>query len=216
MNKRMPGPIEILCKEIGTPFSGKFESEFVLIAFVGVLVGEIEEMISGAAHVQHLTGGRVPSEIRKAREAVTCVKAVLMAQTKEELINAATKAHRTVSVHDEGPCNHYIDMLSSCVSAIRFGLEEPCHSRHAAEAANHIWKRRYGLTLFDSHSSAWSKQWASAKFLEALASACTPDLLAENERLRKTLRAIVRLARYTPNGSHILVTAQQALNNEAP
>jgi hypothetical protein len=69
---------------------------------------------------------------------------------------------------DAYPTNHTIDMLSSCASAIRFGLEKPCRSRHAADAAGHIWKQRYGLRLFDSFTPAWQKDWTRVQLQEAI------------------------------------------------
>lgn len=160
------GPIEILCGEIGASFIKRMENIPVLVAFVGVLVEEIEVMARTVNRVAHLTGESVPTE---TEEAFGLVKNMLNVSEREQLIESASKVHNTVYVDDEGPCNHYIDMLSSCISAIQFGLERPCRSRHAAAAANHIWSRKYGITLFDNHSNAWGKQWTKEKFYEALA-----------------------------------------------
>jgi hypothetical protein len=73
-----------------------------------------------------------------------------------------------VNPDDAYPTDHLIDMLNSCVSAARFGLEIPCHSRHAASAAGHVWEQRYGITCQDGHTSRWKKDWARAKFQDAL------------------------------------------------
>ena len=89
----------------------------------------------------------------------------------DDLISKAAAVHDFVHTtgNDEAyPCDHLVDMLSSCASAIRFGLEVPCRSRHAAEAANHIWKRVYGISLFDSFTSNWCHDWTRAKLTEAL------------------------------------------------
>ncbi len=91
----------------------------------------------------------------------------------DAMICRAAEAHafiREVAPEDAYPCDHLIDMLSSCVSAIRFGLEKPCHSRHAAKAANHIWKHKYGVKLFDNFTPAWQKDWSRAMLQEAILS----------------------------------------------
>ncbi|MBL3600660.1 MAG: hypothetical protein JMN25_12465 [gamma proteobacterium endosymbiont of Lamellibrachia anaximandri] len=165
MKHKEQGPIEILCEEIDATFTKNMESISILIAFTSVLVSEIEGMVRSAKTIAHLTGEEVLDE---TEETIDIVKSVLIHSDREELIEAASKAHLNVTVPDEGPCNHYIDMLSSCVSAIRFGLEQPCRSRHAADAADHIWKRKYGISLFDRHTSTWRKQWTRDKFYEAL------------------------------------------------
>jgi len=46
--------------------------------------------------------------------------------------------------------------------------KQPCHSRHAAEASNHIWKHKYGVTLFDDCTPAWQKDWARRQFQDAI------------------------------------------------
>lgn len=69
---------------------------------------------------------------------------------------------------DDGPCDHLLDMLSSCASAIRFGLEKPCTSRYAAAAANHIWSHLYGVHLFDQFTDEWQKDWARAQLQAAI------------------------------------------------
>lgn len=169
MKKKQQGPVEMLCQEIGATFTKNMETTQVLTAFVSVLVCEIESMVQSEKHIAHLTGKEVPVETDNAIE---CVKKLLTIKGREELIDEATICHNNeLWMPDEGPCNHYIDMLSSCVSAIRFGLEEPCRSRHAASASNHVWKHRYGVSLFDRYTSSWGNQWASSKFYEALGQA---------------------------------------------
>ena len=160
------GAVEILCKEINATFKPEYETVEVLIAFVGSLVGEIDDMIGLERHLEKVTGKETSDEAVKSLERVKNLLAVK--GRRDELIKAAAKAHIVTYVPDEGDCDHYVDMLSSCVSAIRFGLEIPCRSRHAASAANHIWKRKYGIRLFDRHSNDWGKQWAKMKFNEAI------------------------------------------------
>lgn len=163
---REQGPVEILCDEIGAVFTKNMENGPVFVSFIRGLVGEVEDMVKIESHLSSLTGKEIPAE---TGEAIDRVKKLLDISDREGLIAAASEAHGSVHVSDYGPCNHYIDMLSSCVSAIRFGLEQPCRSRHAAEAANHVWKHKYRIGLFDKHSNDWGRQWAKIKFYEALA-----------------------------------------------
>ena len=96
---------------------------------------------------------------------------MLALKNRQALIDGAAEVHsfiHEVEGSEDGPCDHLIDMLSSCVSAIRFGLEKPCHSRHAAAAASHIWKHLYGVSLFDSFTPEWEKDWARAQLQEAI------------------------------------------------
>ena len=165
MSDKEKGVIQILCEEVGAVFTDKMEGTAVLVSFVAVLVDEIDCMIGIEKQIYHLTGKDVPDDTVIALDSV---KSLLLIKDREKLIKACENAHRVTYVPDDGPCNHYIDMLSSCVSAIRFGLEMPCHSRHAAEAANHVWKHQYGVTQFDKHSNSWERQWARDKFYEAL------------------------------------------------
>ena len=160
------GVIQILCEEINATYTKEMESAGVLGAFVSVIVGEIDEMVAIDQHLTKFGGDVVSTEAVNALEAVK--KLLIFSTDREQLIKRADKAHMLTYVPDEGPCDHYIDMLSSCVSAIRFGLEAPCRSRHAAEAANHVWRYRYGITLLDRHSNGWGKKWARSKFYEAL------------------------------------------------
>ncbi len=164
------GAIEILCKEINAIFTQNMESTAVLVGFISAIVSEIDGMVRTARQLSQIIGEDVPDETEEALEAV---KNVLKHSNREELIKAEARARRTVYVLDEGPCNHYVDMLSSCLSAIKFGLERPCLSRHPADAADHVWKRKYGISLFDRHTSAWRKQWTRDKLYEALSVAAT-------------------------------------------
>ena len=153
-----PGPIDILCKEIGYRFRPRMETPIMLRAFVTQLVSDIEDI----RHHQRFMashGGKPPSSA--ADEVFNRVALMLGQSDIDGLIRLAEEAHDYIhTVHsEEGPCDHLIDMLSSCVSAIRFGLERPCHSRHAASAAKHIWRLRYGITLEDTLTIEWSNAY---------------------------------------------------------
>ena len=89
----------------------------------------------------------------------------------EQMITHAEATHdfiHEVLPEETYPTDHIIDALSACVSAIRFGLERPCNSRHAAAAAGEVWKLRYGVSLFDRCTSDWQKDWIRQQFQKAL------------------------------------------------
>jgi hypothetical protein len=159
------GPVEILCQEIGVKFKKKMESTSTLVSFVSVLVKEIEEMMVTEDQLSEFTGKEVS---KKAIKSLECIKNLLTIKDRGELIKGAAKAHIVAFVHDDGPCDHYVDMISSCISVIRFGLESPCRSRHAASAAKHVWKHRYSIKLFDNYSNSWGNQWSKAKLYEVV------------------------------------------------
>lgn len=166
--KHEPGAVEILCKEIGFRYERGMETPAMLVAFTRVLVGEVEEMREWMGHTTKLTG-KAPSV--ESGNVLARVKTMLDAPDTKALLISAAAAHDYIhSVHsdEDYPTDHFIDMLSSCVSAVRFGLEMPCHSRHAASAAQHIWRLRYGVTLHDSFNSAWENDWARAMLTRAI------------------------------------------------
>ncbi len=170
MKKREEGPVEILCKEIDFHFDNELERVDLFVAFVSVLVAEISKMRNMQDQLADVTGV-APSD--NSAEALRLAKKMLAEQEIDGLIEKAAALHdfsHTANPEDAYPTDHLIDMASSCASAIRFGLETPCHSRHAASAADHIWKRVYGIGLFDHISSRWRKDWARIKFQEAIIS----------------------------------------------
>lgn len=183
MEQRDKGPIEILCKEIGLHFEKDLERTDVLVAFVASLVGEISHMRAVQDQIAEVTG-KPPSD--NSAEALRLAGEMLSQDDDDTLIKKAAAVHdfsHTAAPDDMYPADHLIDMVSSCASAIRFGLKKPCRSRHAAEAANHIWKHKYGVSLFDHFTSGWENEWARAKFHEAILSmtpirGCAPTPLA--------------------------------------
>lgn len=181
--ERPKGPIELLCKEIGYQFDRSLERKSLFVAFVAVLVSEVSDEREMQARIAHATG-KPPSD-----GSATLLKSVteLLALTDyEEMRIACAQAHdlaHELNPDDAYPTDHLIDMLSGCVSAIRFGLEEPCRSRHAADAANHIWSRIYGVRRFDNFTPGWQHEWSRAQFQAALRS----EAAAEIQRLRAEL-----------------------------
>lgn len=169
LNEREKGPIEILCKEIDFPFDRRLEHPSILVAFVAVLVSSIASMRYTQEKVAEMTGGKMPSA---DSEAVLGRVLEMLASTDYDLLTGkAAEVHTFIhSVYsDEAyPCDHLIDMLSSCVSAIRFGLEKPCHSRHAAAACSDVWKQVYNIRQFDRYTPKWEHDWARAQLQEAI------------------------------------------------
>lgn len=166
MKKREKGPVEILCKEIGFRFDRRMERQDLFVSFVSVLVSQVAGMREMQMHISTVVGGKLPSQ---ASEDILRRVEIMLASDDplsetEELHSFADE----VSPDDAHSCDHLIDMLNSCVSAIRFGLETPCRSRHAAEAASHIWGKLYGISLFDEFTPKWEGEWARAQFQEAM------------------------------------------------
>jgi len=166
---RVPGPVEILCKEIDFHFDRSMEAPRILVAFVAQLVGEIARERSLEASISEFTG-KPPSE--KSAEALRLAQDMVTASDPGELIGRAALVHDFDHINnpEDGNCDHLIDMLSSCASALRFGLETPCHSRHAAAAAQHVWRRLYGIKREDSITPHWSKHWARIQLQSAITS----------------------------------------------
>jgi hypothetical protein len=164
---RDKGPVEILCGEIGFRFDKRLETVDMLVAFVAELVKHIAQRHEISKKIADICATK-PSEL--ADEGLRLVRHMLEAEDRETLIRRAAALHdysHRVNP-DEGPCDHYIDMLSSCASAIRFGLEVPCRSRHAAAAAGHVWDKTYGIQQFDEFTSNWQKDWARAQVEQAI------------------------------------------------
>lgn len=162
------GPVRILCDEIGFRFDSRLERTDVLVAFVRELVFEISRQRGFSMRISHLTG-RSPSEA--SGEVLVLAEQMLAAHGVADQIAAATAVHdaaHRLNPEDAIPTDHFIDMLSSCASALRFGLEVPCVSRHAANAAYHIWKQIYGVSRFDDHTPAWQNDWARTKLQDAI------------------------------------------------
>lgn len=164
---REQGPIEILCKEIGFRFLRPMETPSTLISFTSVLLSEIEQMCSFSVSVQGLTG-KQPSE--KSLECIALTRKMVELPLPS-ITEGAKAVHDFCRAHNSEhsyPTNHLLDMLSSVASVVRFGLEKTSRSRHAAEAASHIWLHRYGIKLQDGFTSAWARVQSWAKLQEAI------------------------------------------------
>jgi hypothetical protein len=165
---RQRGPVELLCNEIGFRFRQSMETVQTLRAFTQVLVGEIEEMRHFAAAISDLTGTTPSAE---SAEAIARASEMLTFAGRDQLIAVAATVHAFCNeANPEGkyPTDHYIDMVSSCTSILRFGLETPCHSRHAASAMEHVWRLKYGVKLHDRHTSNWANDWGRSVLESAL------------------------------------------------
>lgn len=186
----VPGAIEILCKEIGFRYEPGMETVAMLRAFVTVLIGKVDEMRGWQQATAHLTK-KAPSE--NAAEAISLAYLMVGQIDPEKLKERAAAVHdfcHIANPEESYPTDHMIDMISGCASAIRFGLETPCHSRHAAEAASHIWRLKYGVSLHDSFTSAWEHDWARCMLQRAMLLQ-----IARAKPLRDALRDVVLHAR---------------------
>jgi len=176
--KRQRGVIEMLCAEIGEPFDRRLERPEMLLEFVRELVAEVADMMAITAAIAHVTG-RTVSETAGAALAVA--ELMVTAPTPQEAMRLSEQVHDVCHAvsDDAAPADRPVEMLSACASAVRFGLEVPCRSRHAADAAQQIWANKYGVTLSDDQSPGWQKQWARRIFRRALA---TSAITAWNRR----------------------------------
>ncbi len=168
---REKGPVEILCREIGYHFDRRMETVPIFVSFVAVLVTQVADIRGMNVQISDLCKDDAGRPSDNSGEILRRVREMLADGDRDGMIQDAAKVRGFIrEALSEGtyPTDHLIDMLSSCVSAIRFGLEKPCRSRHAAEAANHIWKHRYGVRLFDSFTPAWQKDWTRAQLREAI------------------------------------------------
>lgn len=166
--EREKGPVEILCKEIDFRFDPRMETTEIFASFVSVLAETVATMMAWQTKLAEVVTVGQPSDA--AVETLARVRRMLAAPPGD-MVQLAALAHdytHEFGSDDAYPADHHTDMLSSCISAIRFGLEKPCRSRHAAEAASHIWRRRYGVTLFDNFTSNWQHDWTRAQMQEAI------------------------------------------------
>lgn len=197
--KREKGPVEILCREINFPWDVRLERSAVLVAFAAELLTEIDGERSVMARVGEMVG-TFPSD--GSRHAIQAAWGMFAGGTDAERIARAAAVHDLChELNPEGahPTDHLIDMVSSIASAVRFGLQSPCASRHAAAAANHVWKRLYGVSCFDSMTAAWEKDWARSKLTGVLVTLASPALASSREQaldeaLRLTKRALDEVA----------------------
>lgn len=153
------GAIEGLCNEIGFRFLSGMEHKSILLSFVSVLVDEIRDQVE---MLESLPFRAVSPQSKVLMDAV---RFTLVYPTENNINWCREEAYPT---NDEN-CEDLICLqLDSCVSAIEFGLEDPCHSRHTAEAAFEIWKVKYTPRIQDRNTTKWAREWACDKMAEAL------------------------------------------------
>lgn len=173
---RNHGPVETLCREIEFPWRAELERTDVFISFVRSLVREVSDMRCMQSSIAHLTLITPSKESGKVLALSNKMLAFHESETAD-MIKMAARVHdlcHELNPDEKTPTDHLIDMYSSCASAIRFGLETSCSSRHAASAAQHVWERKYGLQLFDGHTPAWEKEWARSKMTDAIIALLPP------------------------------------------
>lgn len=174
--RREQGAIERLCKEIGEPFDRRLERSEMLLAFVGELVREVGEMVAITIALSSVTGKQVS---QAAAAALPIAQMMCARQNIPEAKRLAEQVHDISFAAGEEVADRPLEMLTACASAICFGLELPCRSRHAAAAAAQIWGQKYGVKLSDQHSPDWQQQWARVVFHTALATAALAGWNAE-------------------------------------
>ena len=147
------GPVEILCDEIGAVFNSNMETIPVFLSFVTVLVAEIEHDEIMAAKIR---GSEVDEKIQQA---FVDMDELLSATEYEQILHLAGQ----FCTHDFP--NH---LLRKCAIAIKFGLEAPCKSRHAADAAKIICRHLYGYNMHDIMIGEFENKWVRNKFYDSL------------------------------------------------
>jgi hypothetical protein len=184
------GPVRVLCDEIGFQFSPGMENPRLLVAFIRTLVLEVAEIRDLAERLKDVLGRDGPSAgsgqmLNKVLDMLNGGDVVAMV---EQCAGLHELAHQ-LNPDDAYPTDHLIDMLSSCVSGIRFGCDTGrwgVGSRHAAEAAQHVWGRKYGVSLFDAHTPRWQHDWTRHKLREALISLAFPPAIGIAARSDET------------------------------
>jgi len=113
-----------------------------------------------------------PVDMTDARRSIDKLKQVLAADDPATLVAGAGAVHDLIHAFQwQGNwASHVFDIVGSLASALRFGLDERDEfgSRHAAEAANHLWRHEYGVSKFDEFTGDWQKSWACAQFDEGM------------------------------------------------
>ena len=158
MNKKVgegfsKGPVETLCDEIGAVFNSNMETIPVFMSFVARLVAEIEHDEIMNAKIR---GNNVKE---KVQQAFVDMDELLSATNYNQIMYLADQ----FCIH-EAPKH----LLQDCAVAIKFGLEVPCKSRHAADAAKRICRHLYGYNMHDTMINDFENKWARDKFYDSL------------------------------------------------
>lgn len=182
---RRRGSVETLCHEIEFPFTPGMENTRILIAFTKRLVLEVAQMRYQAEAIKGVLRREGPSV--GSGELMDKVLDTLNGPDVSVMVDQCEGLHelaRELNPEDAYPTDHLVDMLASCISAIRFGCEPKrwgVGSCHAAAAGQHVWKQRYGVRLFDQHTQRWEKDWMRRLLTEALVSMALPATMGANE-----------------------------------
>lgn len=176
-DERARGPVEILCREIEFPFAAGMENPRIIVAFTRKLVLVIADMRfqDDALKDVLVRGGPSAGSGELLDKVLDMINGGDIAAMVEQCAGLHYLAHQ-LNPEEAYPTDHLIDMLSSCISAIRFGCDTSKFggSRHAASAAQHVWSQHYGVTLFDGHTPRWEKDWARHILTEALVTMALP------------------------------------------
>ena len=158
MNKKISqgfskGPVEVLCDEIGAVFNSNMETIPVFLSFITVLVAEIEHeaIMNAKIHKSQVE--------EKLQQAFVDMDELLSATEYNQIMYLADQ----FCIH-EAPSH----LLRQCAVAVKFGLERPCKSRHAADAAKNICRHIYGYSMHDIMINEFENQWVRDKFYDSL------------------------------------------------
>ncbi len=180
------GSVETLCREIEFPFKRGMETPLIIVAFTRQLVLEIADMRSQEQAINGILRQQQLGPSTGSGELLDRVLDMLNCGNVESMVEQCAELHHLaheLNPEDAYPTDHLIDMLSSCVSAIRFGCDpkDALSSRHAADAAQHVWKYRYGVKLFDRLTPRWEKDWSRHMLTEALVAMALPATKGADE-----------------------------------
>lgn len=166
------GPIEILTKEIGAAYDPATESPATLLAFLAELLRRYAKE-RDFLFALRLPGKEDPRMAKRGpilaglRTLVQCTSL-----SADALIDEAEKtacAIDAIDSDDGWPRDPYLNFLKGVTCAIRFGLEQPCHSRWPAEAGASLVKRIYQFRLEDRFTRDLIHAWLRDCLTEALA-----------------------------------------------
>jgi len=157
----------------------------VFLSFITVLVAEIENDEIMNAKIR---GSQVEE---KVQQAFVDMDELLSATDYNQIMYLADQFW----IH-EAPSH----LLRQCAGAVKFGLERPCKSRHAADTANNICRHLYGYSMHDTMIKEFENKWARNKFYESLGR-LAGEVRLEDADVLDALRAAVRALDRAWNGA---------------
>lgn len=161
------GVVEILTNEIGVPFDAGMERPEVLFAYLRRLLNVHEHDMEVRKVIGRPHSANAERFTKRVRQ--LCDGNLSREESIQEC-SIIADAMREAWDDESEPVDRDMEFLSGVLCAIRFGLEMPCRSRWPAEVGGNLFKRHYGMTLFDSNTRRWSAEWLRDRFTEGLSS----------------------------------------------